>query len=451
MQIARDTVTVGVIWLVLSILSPRTAALRTQLPNGSGNESSVLTGEIFGDVSTPASFEVRAFSVSIHDGRARLEERCTTETKAGEKYTCPHLLAGRYVIAVRRVGPLEMEAGSHPAQSSSNATTFYPGTVDIDSAIPVRVDRGSVVEADLALQSVPTFTITAMLPTDATQVSLTVSEGRGDGYDIDLSSLVRPHRDSTKFSIVGLPRGTYHIRSQWLVNTSATSVAIHHAMVSASISANNIDDLRIADDSYTSVRGHILVDPDKVQLTGSLGGRILLVNVANSDEYGAAVGPAGDFTLRDVPAGTFAVRYENDGKTYVRSVTQDGRWSSGQRITIAGGHPNTLVIGVELSTEVATLKGFLRGWRGETVQGEVLVQSDESACFYTARSDVNGAFSVTGLAPGDYSVYAWHNLEQIEYANPRVLERYKGNSRSVSVGEGQTLAGVDVELLPDDR
>jgi hypothetical protein len=59
-------------------------------------------------------------------------------------------------------------------------------------------------------------------------------------------------------------------------------------------------------------------------------------------------------------------------------------------------------------------------------------------------SSPDGHFKVSGLAPGDYRVFAWDDFTQVEYADPDWMRRNSGSGVAVSVTAGQT---VDVKLV----
>ena len=60
---------------------------------------------------------------------------------------------------------------------------------------------------------------------------------------------------------------------------------------------------------------------------------------------------------------------------------------------------------------------------------------------------MNGSPFFMGLAPGDYSVYAWRSTQQIEYRNPAVIAGMSSYAVSISVGNGETKE-VAVKLIP---
>jgi hypothetical protein len=64
-----------------------------------------------------------------------------------------------------------------------------------------------------------------------------------------------------------------------------------------------------------------------------------------------------------------------------------------------------------------------------------------------AVADVNGQFSITGIAPGDYRVYAWKNLDQGVYFDPEFMKQYEGRGKAIQTTLGSitsvTLQRID--------
>jgi hypothetical protein len=58
-----------------------------------------------------------------------------------------------------------------------------------------------------------------------------------------------------------------------------------------------------------------------------------------------------------------------------------------------------------------------------------------------------GHFEVQGLAPGDYTLYAWQGSQEIEYRNPAVLQTLSSGAVSAHVREGQTEQ-VNMTVIP---
>ena len=60
-------------------------------------------------------------------------------------------------------------------------------------------------------------------------------------------------------------------------------------------------------------------------------------------------------------------------------------------------------------------------------------QSALSKYFFTGPS---GSFSITGIAPGDYKLFAWEGLAGGEENDPEFIKRYESQAETVAIHEG---------------
>jgi hypothetical protein len=65
----------------------------------------------------------------------------------------------------------------------------------------------------------------------------------------------------------------------------------------------------------------------------------------------------------------------------------------------------------------------------------------------TATTDQNGDFTLRGIAPGDYKLFAWEEIEPFSYYDPEVLRRYEEQGRSIKVSESAKVT-VEAKMIP---
>jgi hypothetical protein len=70
------------------------------------------------------------------------------------------------------------------------------------------------------------------------------------------------------------------------------------------------------------------------------------------------------------------------------------------------------------------------------------------ALYKTARTDPQGHFSLTPLAPGRYTVYAWESIPSGAYQNTEFLSKYAGRGTSVNIEAGGR-ATANINLIRD--
>ena len=56
--------------------------------------------------------------------------------------------------------------------------------------------------------------------------------------------------------------------------------------------------------------------------------------------------------------------------------------------------------------------------------------------FGSGSTDQHGAFTIRGLSPGSYTVYAWQDVEESEWRDPDFLKSQEANGLPVRIDEG---------------
>lgn len=72
----------------------------------------------------------------------------------------------------------------------------------------------------------------------------------------------------------------------------------------------------------------------------------------------------------------------------------------------------------------------------------ILVPQDaenNEAVFRRDQSDSDGSFTLTAIPPGTFTVLALENGWELEWTNPRVLQRYLPGGEKAQVGLGAKL------------
>ncbi len=109
-------------------------------------------------------------------------------------------------------------------------------------------------------------------------------------------------------------------------------------------------------------------------------------------------------------------------------------------------------IQILISSKAATIEGVVRSedrpWPGAAVT--LLPESAQPERLRwlqkTSGTDQNGAFSLKGVAPGEYRLYAWQEFVPLFELDPEQLKSYESGSVKVKVGEG-ARERVELKLI----
>ena len=200
-----------------------------------------------------------------------------------------------------------------------------------------------------------------------------------------------------------------------------------------------------------SIEGRTINDSDSV-LTGI---RIQL----QSDPLipPLAISPAnpegnGTFAISGAAPGTYRITLAGlPRNTYVKSaqiggvdVMNDGlrldREPGGQLDIVLGSTPGTL--------DVTALDDRLMPVSGVTV---VLIpdaaQQKRYDLYRNANSDASGKLHLDGVAPGNYKVFAWEDIENSAWTDAEFMRSYEGRGTTVRIGDG-SRSTVEAKVIP---
>ena len=67
--------------------------------------------------------------------------------------------------------------------------------------------------------------------------------------------------------------------------------------------------------------------------------------------------------------------------------------------------------------------------------------------YKTATTDQDGRFTLQGISPGEYKLFAWQAIEPGAYEDPDILKTVEDKGVQVSVQEGARLT-IQLEAIP---
>jgi hypothetical protein len=158
----------------------------------------------------------------------------------------------------------------------------------------------------------------------------------------------------------------------------------------------------------------------------------------------AQPGSDGAFTMASVPPGDYDVQLAATGSgddLYVAGIRM------GDSDVLADGvHVGGAVLGeleITLNGNGGALECSVSGWNQEALpDAQVVVLPDpprrsQLALYGDCRTDATGACTITGVAPGNYHVFAWPpSDEERDYRDPERLAELEKLGKAIKVAEG---------------
>jgi hypothetical protein len=129
---------------------------------------------------------------------------------------------------------------------------------------------------------------------------------------------------------------------------------------------------------------------------------------------------------------------------YVKSITyaqQDVRETG--LTYVAAADPMEIVV----SSHGATVSGVVHDKGGEPIAGATVVLSPG---FRTTVTDQTGYFAIGSLAPGDYVLFAWNEIQHNQYYDVDFLKSVESRGQPVTLQEGsQEVVNYEAILSAD--
>jgi hypothetical protein len=404
-------------------------------------------------------------TIGYRDGRRVFQQAGTAQLDA----------FGYYRITGVRPGEYYVRADGGPLRGIS---TYYPGTLDIEAATRIPVERGQeIVGIDFVVKN-PMFKVSGtVLKNHTTEPILGFTFVQADARSVDTSAaplIPNRHGGTGGEFEVELPAGLWDL---FPVIPSGRAASVSNTAAPIPIAPNT--------QMYATGRVRVLVeDRDVAGLVVSIGsadikGRFMLagspptayspsspmrIGLLPKDNFPSPllmhlrsqqeIGSGGDFSFVAAPPGRYALQigplpfglYLSDIRVGSRSIYDDGIINVGTEpidpVEIVLGRGGGEVRVVVSGTTTADVSRKI-----------VLVPSvprrENAALFKTAASvDDRGVGTITDVAPGRYKVFAFQGLppggaEQ----NAEFLTVYEDLGVTTDVAAGQTIE-VQVQWIP---
>jgi hypothetical protein len=347
--------------------------------------------------------------------------------------------------------------------SENYAQTFYPGTTDIARASTIDLSEGAELRGiDLTLSRQQPYSIRGHLidattgkpPTSAT-VNLTSSTLTGNGvmegvdYDVTTGA----------FEISGLRPGRYvvsaHKDDESRPYPSYSPPGVPWDDRELSIAGTNVDiELKMA--IRPIITGQIRLEGalpagttlDKLRIslfsTGSLPPVSFEAPSASSDM-------TGKFSIAAQQEGSYRVKASGLPEGF---YLKDARLNDADVLNGSAGFSASGNLNILIGQTTARVDGRVIDEQQHAVAGveAILIPDDHrnrAELFKRAVTDHEGRFSIPGIAPGDYKIFAWENIETNSYFDEAVVQRFEQRGTRVRVTESSRTT-VEVKRIPEE-
>jgi hypothetical protein len=422
---------------------------------------SVIAGRILNEDGEPLPWaQVSALREVYREGKRKLSPEVTVSTNDLGEYRLFGLRPGRYFVSaqyksgVQIVGQQQMQTGLKEVSDSDYATTYYPGSPDPTRASTITVKAGEEIPSvEILLRPVTVFRIRGRV------YNILSAKRSGAGVNIVLEprntglawSSTQPNqvlveKPDGSFEIPKVLPGSYVLTAFWFDDGKG-----YQARQSVEVGNADVDGMNLTIAPGVAISGRVIWDGkpslerDELTVYASVAGSSMSISnearITNNDL----------FVLKDVSEGTYRLSVYGQSKDcYLKAVrygTSDGLEDG---FTVIRGTQASLE--VTISSHGARIQGTITDADKVPAAGlwVVLVPDEahrgQSRLYKQTTTDQFGHFDLHGIAPGDYKLFSWEEVEDGAWEDPDFLKPFEEKGEKVSLEEGDVKT-VDIVAI----
>ncbi len=415
-----------------------------------------ISGRVFDTERKPLpGVTVQLVRRMYQNGRPILLTVQQATTDQNGEYGLPVVSQGRYYVSASYSKGFGITSTTYNVPDEGYPPIYYPGTAEPEAAAPLDLPAGGSLNAiDLTLYRVETLKIRGRVlgPDGAPDPDawLSMLPGRSAVF-LPLSMRRQSIRKDGSFEFKGLMPGSYELVAD---SHSADGEAIK-ARVFVQL-VRNLEDVAIVLSPGIELDGRIAVEN---QTTDSVSNLLKLLTVSlrpSSDSQivfsaTGAVQADGSFRIRKVGPGDYTLQIGGLPPDYYVKSAYAGRTDVVELgLSVFAQPPGSMDI--VISPRGGRVEGTIVDNDGAPVPGVQVVLIPEQRLrgredLYKIAPAPNGAFSMGGVRPGNYKLFAWPATLTPAYMDPDFIRDYENRAESVRVDPESRIV-VQARVLP---
>ncbi len=416
--------------------------------------AAAISGHVYDEDGEPLlRARVSAMVYGYSRGQRQLMSRNMTTTDDLGEYRIFGLPPGQYYVSAG----YQTLPYSRDGLQVSYGTSFYPGTADPAAATPITLRAGDDYPGvDFSLQPAKSVTVSGRVfngitgqPGVGANLYLTARSRSVPGFFAFGSQAYVQNREGD-FKLTGVSPGAYY-----LVAMIESGGRPYVSRLSLDVGDSDVEGVNVVITRGIDLRGRIRIE-GKVDLAG------LEVYLAPREQgiylgvNSAAIDSDGTFALNGASDGSYDVNVQHlPDYAYVKAVMVGGDDILLKGLEISGGQsPGPLEI--VLSGNAGRIEGTVSKDLKAASSAEVILLPDDPELrqkWWGAKqtsTDQYGRFTLQGVRPGDYKIYAFEKIEPGAYLDPSFMKPFQERGVAVHIEEGGTRA-VQLELIPAEK
>jgi hypothetical protein len=431
------------------------------------------TGTVSGRVTDPTGEPITGVPVQLmryrynSNGERTFQIAGTGRTDDRGEYRVYWLKPGRYYISAGNwVGNGIVSVGASGGPTETYLTTYYPGTADPSQASIVDLQAG------VELTAIDFF----MVPQRPHRVSGRVIDTRTGRQPIAAGVSIIPryavgptaitmsslnyNPANGFFEFRDVAPGQYWVRASELDPASgAVASSERTVQVAVDVPNSDVESVVVALTPSVTIAGRLSVEGQPISAVTREQLTISLKPSINGHASSTASGSPASQGLK--PDGTFKIEHVNFGEYlvtagplppgfYIKEARIGGTDVLARGMIVSGDVYGSLDI--VLSPNAGQIEGTVSEENQQPLaNSQVVLVPDQfrerHELYKTAITDENGHFTLRGVVPGVYKVFAWEEVEPFAYFDYDLQTRFEQFAKAVTVSESSNTK-LEIRAIP---
>lgn len=379
----------------------------------------------------------------------------TAQTDDRGQYRLYWIAPGDYYLAagpspIASSAAVSAVAVSAGLRSQKQVMTFYPSVTDVAMAVTIQVKAGIDLSGiDVAVRQSPTYRIRGHvtgMQTANGDINISIVRRQPLPSTFIMAPQGVPARADGSFELSDVEPGQYWVRAQEGPVTLALPGALQldspGALAAVTVVSDDVEDVVLAGQRVRAISGRVTVDgrslPADLQLSISLASAG--IRDFTTPSYPASpVSADGTFTQAKIVPGEY--QWSVRGLTsalYIQAARLGAADVLGKQLRLPGGDSDLLSI--DISSKAAQIEGVVKDDRQAPVARAIValvpdLKRDRRDLYKSATTDANGNFTLGGIAPGDYKLFAWDDLDANAFFNADLLRPFETKGKALRIPE----------------